>query len=718
MPTFKVTAPDGSIIPVNAPEGATEQQAIAFAAETWKPDGPQAAPSGFGEKMNAAIKGLPRQAGLTARHLIQGVADTAGIVANPIAMGMNALGMNVTRPTDAISNLMDRAGLPTPATPTERVVGDASRMLAGGGAMVKGANIAAQGAGTMGRGIAEAIAARPGLQAASAAGAGAAGGYTRETGGNDVSQAVAAIAGGLAAPMGAAALGRGANSIANTAKVMAGKQPPNINITINNALENSGYKIADIPKAVMQSIENDISIASRAGDLSPDAVRRLVDYRLVGANPARANLTLNPIDITQQKNLAKIGANSSNPKLQALAMQQYDNTGKMIGGLNALGANTADDAYTGGTRIMSALERTAGKKQDAINAAYESARAQGGGLDAQIDPSAFTQKAGDLLRDNLLEGSLPSDIRRILNDTATGKIPLTVRTAEQIKTAMGNLQRSSNDGGTRRAIGLVRQALDEAPLLPGKRVNTGNSPAIPGTVPPSVMTRGDDAIQAFNKARGLNRRWRGLVENTPALQAIEDGVHPDKFVQDYIIRNGANSTVMDVARLKNAIKGSPEAITSVREQMLSHLKAKATSGSPDEAMKFTQSGFNNALSAIGERKLAMFFNKQEINQLKAIGRVALYEQVQPNGSAVNNSNTAGSVVTSIFERLANNPITNKIPFGTMAVNDPAKAITSALQGRGATNIPNSLLLPQAKKPKFLPLSALLLPGLLSENGSN
>lgn len=35
--TFKVKAPDGSIIKVNAPPGATEEQAIEFAAATWKP---------------------------------------------------------------------------------------------------------------------------------------------------------------------------------------------------------------------------------------------------------------------------------------------------------------------------------------------------------------------------------------------------------------------------------------------------------------------------------------------------------------------------------------------------------------------------------------------------------------------------------------------------------------------------------------------------------
>jgi hypothetical protein len=37
MPRFNVTAPDGSIIPIDAPEGATEQDAIAFAASIYKP---------------------------------------------------------------------------------------------------------------------------------------------------------------------------------------------------------------------------------------------------------------------------------------------------------------------------------------------------------------------------------------------------------------------------------------------------------------------------------------------------------------------------------------------------------------------------------------------------------------------------------------------------------------------------------------------------------
>ena len=53
--TFKVKAPDGSIINVNAPPGATEEQAIEFAAATWKPTPQKAAP--LPQKAEAPSKG-------------------------------------------------------------------------------------------------------------------------------------------------------------------------------------------------------------------------------------------------------------------------------------------------------------------------------------------------------------------------------------------------------------------------------------------------------------------------------------------------------------------------------------------------------------------------------------------------------------------------------------------------------------------------------------
>ena len=38
MPIFDVTTPDGKVLEVNAPEGATEKDAIAYAASIYKPE--------------------------------------------------------------------------------------------------------------------------------------------------------------------------------------------------------------------------------------------------------------------------------------------------------------------------------------------------------------------------------------------------------------------------------------------------------------------------------------------------------------------------------------------------------------------------------------------------------------------------------------------------------------------------------------------------------
>lgn len=670
--------------------------------------------SRFGEKVNTATRSVPRQLGLTVRSGVGGLADAAGILANPVAATLNMLGMNVPRLQDTADRLMDMAGVPNAETPTERVVADASRMLAGGGGMVKGAQVVGRSVPLVSQ-----LAARPGLQASSAVGAGLAGGVTRETGGDPTSQFVASLAGGLVAPAAVSGVARAGRGVNNLTQAVLDRRPHNIQITvktaINNAIEDSGYKVADIPKAVIRQLEDDAAAAARMGDLSPDAMRRLVDYRLVGATPLRGNLTLNPVDLTRQHNLAKVGANSMNPKLQSMAMRQHDNTGRLISGLNEMGANTTDDAYSGGRTVMDSLRRREVSARRDIGAAYNAAR-DTQGRSAPLDHVTFTNRANDLIDQAMVGGALPPGVRSTLNKVATGEIPLTVEIAEQFKTQIGNLQRASNDGQARMALGLVRQALDDAPLVPSAARNSGNLPTIPGSAPAGNMQIGQESIDAFNRARRLNRNWMGLVEKVPALKAVVDGVEPDKFVQTYIVGGGGKSNYMDVARLKGLIRSDPGAMQAVRGQILSHLKARATSGKPDEAMLFSQSGYNNALSAIGDRKLSLFFSPDEINKMRSIGKVALYEQVQPSGSAVNNSNTAAMALANVFDWIARNPLLNSTPLISQTVPPTAKYVGSAIQGMNISNVPGALRMPPPAAPasQRLPLPLLMTPGLLED----
>lgn len=275
-------------------------------------------------------------------------------------------------------------------------------------------------------------------------------------------------------------------------------------------------------------------------------------------------------------------------------------------------------------------------------------------------------------------------------------MPLTVDVAEQFKTRIGDLQRATNDRAEKMALGLVRQALDDTPVI--------SNGAVGGQL-------GQASIDAFNKARGLNRDWMRVVEKVPALQAVRDGIEPDKFVNDFIIGNGSKASVMDVAKLKTLIKDSPDAMQAVREQLANHLKSKALGGAADEVGSVSQSNLNKAMQFIGERKLRLFFDSNELEQMKALARVASYEQVQPRGSAVNNSNTAGAALATLFDKLANSPLLGKIPLAPQMAGN----VSASIAARRALNAPGAVMNPAQSKgasPYLLPMMAGS--GLLSQ----
>jgi hypothetical protein len=662
-------------------------------------DAPAPKKKGFGEQLNDAIADAPRQAGLTARYALEGLGGTFdALVGNPLrTLARPILGNAAT--ADIGGTLADLVNLPKPRTSQERVVGDAARTLAGGAVPLGAAGALAGRATGATQAVARALAANPAQQLASAAAAGGAGGYTRETGGNDTSQLLASLAAGVAAPAALAGGQRVAGAVARQAAKRAAPTPQQaaqIDITINQALQDSGITLEDLQPKVAQSIRNDVAAAFRTDNqISPDAVRRLADYRLTGLTPTAAGLTLDPAIVTQQRNLAKLGANSKDRVAQQLAQTQNQNNRLLINGLNDLGAGATDDAIGGANRIMSALHGVNDAEQAAIGSLYDRAR-DSAGRSANLDHVAFTNRAADLLHDANVESFLTPDIRNKLNGFAGGDIPLNVEIAEQFKTGIGRLQRNASDGNVRHALGLVRQALDETPLVQRARpapFNGGDqiAPLNSGLGAP-MQNLGQEAIDAFGQARAANRAWMQTVEKTPALQAIRDGVEPDKFVQQFVIGSGNGASVMSVAQLKNQIKGSPDAMQAVREQIVAHLKSKALGGAADEVGNFSSSNYDKALQAIGERKLNLFFDKGEIAQLNAIGRTSRYEQFQPTGSAVNNSNTAGAA-GAILDRFLSSGLLSKIPFGKQALGEPLENIMLGVKSGRALDVPANITLP-------------------------
>ena len=479
--------------------------------------------------------------------------------------------------------------------------------------------------------------------------------------------------GALAGPAVAAAAG-GADA---TRRVLRAAPKPR---EIDSVLR--GVSLGGLTDDIIKNIRADVAAALQTGgDVSPEALRRLVDYRATGLTPMRSNLTLSPADVTQEQNLVKLSANSRDPAAQRLANVRNENNRLLLERLNQAGAGLASDQMTAGQTLSSALGKVDDSAKGVINNLYSAARGTEG-RSAQLDPSAFTNRANDLLDEALLGGKLPADVRNLLNRTAQGQMPLTVNVAEQFKTRIGDLQRASNDPAERLALSKVRQAIDETPLIEGQ---------------------GQEAIDAFNKARKANAAYMKLVEDTPALKAIRDGMEPDQFINKFV--TGPSVKVRELDSLRRVVKDNPDALQAMKSQVIADLKNKATGGAADEVAKISQSAFNKRLKEIGDARLSVFFTPDEISNLKRLGRVASYEQFQPAGSAVNNSNTAAAIFTSLLDKVANSGLVRQIPLGGELIANPAQSVYTAVGARGALNTGKAIARELPRQQRALPVNA-------------
>ena len=149
------------------------------------------------------LNSIPRQVGLTARYGLEGLANTAQLVTEPLRYITDRItgSTGQTVPLGVLaSRVADFIGLPNPENADERVVGDAARMAAGAGGLAGAGAAAGNLGGWIGR-AGQALAANPVQQIGAGAGAGLGGGASREAGGGAIHQAVAATLGGVAGGM-------------------------------------------------------------------------------------------------------------------------------------------------------------------------------------------------------------------------------------------------------------------------------------------------------------------------------------------------------------------------------------------------------------------------------------------------------------------------------------------------------------------------------------
>ena len=261
MPIARFQMPDGRVARFEVPEGTTPEQAQSMIAAQVGEQQPeqQAAP-----KEQSVMESLGRQTGLTGRYLAEGLASTAGIVSDPVAVVMNKLGANIPSLRSSVDTLLDRAGAPKPQGGLEEAVAAPSRALAsvmGFGGAGAAANLAKA------PNVAKVFTSSPGLQAKSAVGGSVAGETLRQAGAPEWAQIAGNVGGALLAGRGIDPAKQAQNAVRDKTIQEARKAgyvvpPVQANpSTVNRALEGWAGKISTAQGA---SIKNQAKINEAA----------------------------------------------------------------------------------------------------------------------------------------------------------------------------------------------------------------------------------------------------------------------------------------------------------------------------------------------------------------------------------------------------------------------------------------------------------------------
>lgn len=672
----------------------------------------------------AISQSIPRQIGLAARYAAEGLPALADLVWEParqlaVNPALRAAGLpQLGSMAQAGKGLADVLGLPSPETADERVVGDASRLVAStiGGAGAARGILGAMGASTAptaGRGVLEALAANPGTQAAAAAGSGLAGGSVREAGGGDLAQFGASLAGGL----GGAAAAQGASAAGGA--ISRALRPRDIDATLSATLERQGIDWSALGESVRKQLREDAKKAIYSGQpLDGPALQRLAQYRQIGATPLLGDITQDARLVTLQRNLAKQQANMSTvfggDDLAGLTNQNAQRV------LSVLDGATKSNLDEGGTArgIIGVIQSRDASRKAMEDVLYREARAAAG-RDIPLDRGAFVQQAfGNLAQQNKT-AFLPDDIGNLLNQISKGTVtvggkeypvPFDVNTIDTLKTTLATASRGAKDGNVRAAIAAVRDALENAqPALSPSKTTFGGGQVVT-QAQGAAMQAADEAPAAamalFDRARAAARERRTWGESAPFIKAALDDADPEKFVQQHVIAG----RVDDLQKMAGELKNAPALREAVRKQMVDYIMRR---GSADSSLTtFSSKGMQDGFRQLGRRRMEVFFSPDEIQQIEAAIGVARSLQSQPVGSAVNNSNTGAMLAARVSELLTR---ATGLPIVGPLAAEPVRAVTLKMAARELQDLSRGLTTAPpltATQPASLAAPAAVYGGLL------
>jgi len=295
--------------------------------------------------------------------------------------------------------------------------------------------------------------------------------------------------------------------------------------------------------------------------------------------------------------------NQQDPKLKKAIQDIHDRaTQNEVGG----------SMYDHGVRQISEYQAIDNARNLDIREKYQALKDAAGGS-FPIDAPQFVQNAKGLLNENLKAEFLPATIEKQINAFEVGE-PMTFQKFEALRTNLASEIRKAEragDGNAKYALSLVRQALEDLPLL--------------------QEAQGLKSIA--DQARSAAKERFDALRADPAYDAAVNGAPPDTFMEKHVFSKTAPASQIQLMR--NTFGEGSTGALNIESALINHLREKGGMG---ETGKVNQATYNKTLAAL-EEKLKAGASPRTLEELRTLGNVLRYTKEQPAGSFVNNSNT-------------------------------------------------------------------------------
>jgi hypothetical protein len=452
--------------------------------------------------------------------------------------------------------------------------------------------------------------------------------------------------------------------------VTAQTRPLEVETKLEIELQKNGVDWSKIPEEMRSQIVGEVQTALKSGGkIDTDAVRRLGDFAKLGIRPTKGQLTRDPYQWGNERNLGKMEVGK--PITDRLTQQNQQMINVLDRSRNA--ASLSPDEYATGQGAIQSLKEVGAGQKAVVDKAYEVARSQAG-IEADVPLQPVAQKLGQVVED-FGDDKIPSAVMKRLNEFGVNggqqKRVFNIREAEKLKTLIDN----NIDGpGTpaAKALGELKRSVDEA-------INS------------LADDSGSAAATAFKQARSAASQRFDVLKTTPALADVMDRskqLAPEKFVEQYFVRGDVNS-------VKSVMKQIPaNGRAEVQAGVMDWIRKQAVLGDGDTA-QLSAAGIKKALDSIGDRKLAEIFrgNGETLNDLMALKRVAAYIDRAPKSSSLNTSGS-GTMLADMLDKISRLPVLGAVagkPGDIIRATQVSKALSPVPVMQPAPMIPPELM---------------------------